>query len=147
MYIADMESGAHSLVRKPTHCSRTMEVETVKIDDLLNGTKVDFFKSDAEGHDTSVLLGADNIIQGNWDIKLVVEFLLPGVDSPEYTCEEFWDLLENHFGFKYIYILDEIQNLIRPGNLDLAKKCYSKFKLSINLLCSRKELNLDGLIR
>lgn len=144
MYLADMESGAHSLARIPPRSNKTMEIETVKIDDIVNSHKVDFMKSDAEGHDTSVLLGAERVLQENEDIKLVVEFLLPGVDSPEYTCEEFWDLLENHFGFKHIYIIDEIQNFIKKGDLEFAKKCYSKYKLSVNLLCSRKEVNLDG---
>lgn len=142
LFVSKEESGEHSLVRGRPHIKNTIEVNTFKLDDLIDNNKIDFIKTDTEGHEMSVLSGASNIITCNKNLVLITEFWPPGIKASGHTPRIFWQMLER-YDFKYIYIIDEIKKEILPGTCEEAvKRCWEN-KLSVNLLCSREQIDLN----
>jgi len=142
LFISREESGEHSLVGIHPQIKDTIEVETFKLDDLVDNHKVDLIKTDTEGHEVSVLSGASNIITHNKNLVLIIEFLLPGIKASGHTPKIFWRILRG-YGFKYIYIIDEIKKEILLGTCEEAIKRCQKSKLGVNLLCSRNQIDLN----
>ncbi len=65
----------------------TVTVDTVRLDDVVK-CKVDFVKIDVEGAEIEVLLGMDDILASNPDIRLIVEFNPSCLQSAGYPPEE-----------------------------------------------------------
>ncbi|MBA7498664.1 hypothetical protein ES704_01401 [subsurface metagenome] len=142
LFVSKEESGEHSLVGGRLHTKDTIEVETLKLDDLIDNHKVDLIKTDTEGHEMSVLSGASNIIARNRDLILIIEFLPLGIKASGHTPRIFWRML-GEYNFKYIYIIDEVRKEILPGSCEKAIKWCQKNKLGVNLLCSREQIGLN----
>ena len=136
LYVSREEPGAHSLIdcRSPNY--DIVRVHTVKLDDLFNDTCIDFIKSDTEGNDMKVLLGAKRLITENPDIKLIVELYPPGLIASQYSPEQFWALLEE-YGFKSLTIMDELEKTTKEGNLEMAMEAINRHEFSVNLLCTK----------
>jgi len=142
LFISKEEPGTHSLVRSYLHIKDPIEVETIRLDDLIGDYRVDFIKTDTEGHEMSVLSGASNIITHNKNLVLVTEFLPPGIEASGHTPKAFWQMLRK-YDFNYIYIIDETRKEILPGTCEeTVKRCQGN-KFSINLLCSREQIDLN----
>lgn len=135
-YVSKRESGEHSLLTGRPSIKDTIEVETMKLDDLIGGQRVDLLKTDTEGNEMSVLMGAQSLLENNVEIKVVTELFLPGIKAAGHTPDTFWALLKS-FGFKFIYILDEIKKEIIIGTCAEAVRRCQGGKFSVNLLCSR----------
>lgn len=143
LYVSDNESGEHSLVlvEGRSYIDNTIQVEAITLDELMDGQKVDVVKLDAEGNEVNVLIGGKDVFMKNQDIKLITEFWISGIIASGYTPEEYWQFLE-YLDFKHIYILDEIGKEIWFGTLNRALACCKDGKYSVNLLCSRRELDI-----
>ena len=140
-YVSKRESGEHSLLPGRPHIKDTIEVETMKLDDLIDGQRVDFLKTDTEGNEMSVLMGAKSLLDNNAEIKVISELFLPGIKAAGHTPDTYWGLLES-FGFKFFYILDEIRKEIIPGTCEEAVRRCKGGKFSVNLLCSRSHIKI-----
>lgn len=135
-YVSRRESGEHSLLTGRPSIKDTIEVETMKLDDLIDGQRIDFLKTDTEGNEMSVLMGAQSLLDNNKEIKVITEMFLPGIKAAGHRPNTYWGLLES-FGFKFIYILDEIRKEIIIGTCAEAVRRCQGGKFSVNLLCSR----------
>lgn len=80
-----------------------IEVETVRIDDLLN-EKIDFIKIDIEGSQYLALEGMKNLVNRNPQVKIITEV-------PDYKKLEFLKLL-NEMGFK-VYEINTTTKMLK----------------------------------
>jgi len=135
-YVSREECGEHSLLTGRPSIKDTIEVETMKLDDIIDEQRVDLLKTDTEGNEMSVLMGAQSLLNNNAGIKVIAEVYLPGIKAAGHTPNTYWALLES-FGFKFIYILDEIKKEIITGTCEEAVRRCQGGKFSVNLLCSR----------
>ena len=139
-YVSKGESGEHSLIAGRPHIKDTIEVETMILDDLIDGQKVDFIKTDTEGNEVAVLRGARRILKVNKDLVLITEFWLPGIKASGYNPQDFFGMLEQRF--RFIYILDEIKKEIIAGTCNEAVRRCQGGKFSVNLLCSMSHIEI-----
>lgn len=136
LYVSSEESGEHSLVVK-RHCKSVVNIETTTIDETFHDTRVDVLKIDTEGNDIRVLLGAERLLTENSPL-LVVEFWPEGIVKGGYTPQQFWELLLS-YGFKHIYIANEIKKTLILGSLTQALNNCSDHGFSVNLICMKEE--------
>ncbi|MDO8486308.1 MAG: FkbM family methyltransferase [Candidatus Staskawiczbacteria bacterium] len=107
----------------------SIEVETVRIDDLLN-EKIDFIKIDIEGSQYLALEGMKNLISRNPQVKIITEF-------PDYKKLEFLNLL-NEMGFR-IYEINTSSKQLEPiASADKFIKEAKRVKIEINYLFCEK---------
>lgn len=76
-------AGMHRLAKEGS-----AEVETVCLDDLFAGQRVDFVKIDVEGAEVAVLRGMRGILAANPDISLLVEYNRSGLEAFGNTPDE-----------------------------------------------------------
>ena len=139
LFVSENESGEHSLISARPKIDNTQRVEVVRLDNYLDGEKIDLFKTDTEGNDIFVVTGAEEIIRRNDNIKLITEFWTQGLYAAGCSPEMYWGLLQD-YGFKHIYIIDEIHKEILLGNCAKAINLCEGGKHSVNLLCSKRSL-------
>jgi FkbM family methyltransferase len=143
-FVSKSESGEHSLIGGRSHIKDTINVITSRLDNVVNGEKVNLIKVDTEGNEYSVLKGARETILANKDIKVITEVWFPGVIASGHQPIDLWRLLID-YGFMDFYVLDEIGRKIYAGNAEYTLKkteerCHSG-KFSINLLSSRSMID------
>ncbi len=144
LFLSRVESGSHSLVYRNPDVRKILKVDMVSLDSVINSHKVDLIKTDTEGNDMLVLLGAKNTIANSPDIKLIIEFWLKGLTVCGYSAMDFWQLLED-YGFGFIYLLTDKKDEIIPVALhDVLKYC-KKQVVSPNLLCSKTPIRMKKL--
>lgn len=85
---------------------RKITVNTVRLDSILKGKRVDFIKIDVEGHEIAVLEGLKNTLNKNNDIKLLVEFNPSLQESAGFKTDKLITVLED-LGFE-VFLVDEI---------------------------------------
>lgn len=122
LYICPYDSGHHTLNQyggireyKPHKCTpeeKFIEVETVKLDDCLKDKKIDVIKMDVEGSEMLTLMGMDEIIQRNENLKMFVEFFPLLIREMGSSPEEFIQKLFD-YGFSIFMI---------PGDYHAGKK-------------------------
>lgn len=139
-YVSDNASGECSLVEMKNRPKKTIEVETVILDNVLADQKVDIMKVDVDGSEMFVLLGAERLVGGNNKIKIFTEFWKPGLESAGYSCEEYWNKLVQ-CGFRFNYLIDEKKGLVWRTNLSEVLAYVSKAD-GVNLLCSKEEVSI-----
>ncbi len=143
MYLSAVEWGEHSLLPSHTKKKSDVVVSLACLDDIVRDMNVDLLKIDTEGNEFAVLQGASKLIQRNDNLIVVVEFWPAGLRVAGHNPQEIWVMLED-MGFKHIKILDEFREEIAPGIYDDAMKRCAENDYSVNLLCSRKELKING---
>jgi len=144
LFISKESSGNHSLFVLPPFTGNKnhyIEVETVKLDDLTGGQKIDFIKTDTEGNEMAVLRGARRILKANENLILVTEFLPFGIKVAGYSPQDFFRVLEQRF--RFIYIIDERRKEILLGTYEEAIRRCQGNQVSVNLLCSREQIDLN----
>jgi len=134
MYVSDVEPGECSLFQCYPSNRNEVGVEITKLDSVFNG-KVDIIKSDTEGNELGVLLGAKQLLSRCKDIKLILEFFPMGFRSAGYSIKELWKVLQQ-YSFLYMYILDEKARQTRVITLSDIER-YSKRFGGTNVLCSK----------
>lgn len=134
LYVSDTGLGECSIF--PCHPSNrnTVVVEIVKLDSIFR-QKVDIIKSDTEGNELGVLLGAERLLDISGDIKLFLEMFPAGFKVAGYSISDLWKVLQR-YGFTYIYLLNEKKRQTRLVALDDVIR-YSRRYGGTNVLCSR----------
>ncbi|MBA7498665.1 hypothetical protein ES704_01402 [subsurface metagenome] len=142
LFVCKESSGNHSLFTTPfiKDKSYCIKIETIKLDDLIDGQRVDFIKTDTEGNEMAVLRGARRILKTNEGLILVTELLLSEIEAAGYSPQGFFRMLKQHF--RFIYIIDERGKEIVTGTCTEAIKHCQKGKYPVNLLCSRRRIQL-----
>jgi FkbM family methyltransferase len=72
-----------------------VEVEIVKVDDLLPDKPVDFIKIDVQGHEYGALAGMERILTSNPEIKILFEFWPAGLKAAETKPEDLISFLQD----------------------------------------------------
>jgi FkbM family methyltransferase len=133
-FLAGDEDAKHSLVKTAYHTKQT-KVAVNSIDNLVNN-KVSLIKTDTEGNDIAVLKGAKNLIMGNHNISIIVEFY-PAESSPEILAVDLWFLMKNMRMDKCYFVNDYTGEVVYCSNvLDIVQQ-YNRIKLGVNLLFRR----------
>lgn len=145
-FVSKMESGEHSLLACRSNLKDTIEVDTIRLDNLILDGEVDFIKTDTEGNEIAVLEGAKNIIAKNQNIKIVTEVWFPGIQASGHSPSKLWTLLRD-YGFERFYLLDEIGKKVYGDSFEITyvkaiERCQAG-KFSVNLLCSREPLDIE----
>lgn len=141
LFISKESSGNHSLFALPPFTGNKnhyIEIETIKLDDLIDGQKIDFIKTDTEGNEVAVLSGARQILKANKNLVLVTEFLRFGMETGP---QDLFRMLEQHF--RFIYIIDERRKEMLPGTYTEAIRRCQGNQVCVNLLCSRNQIGLN----
>jgi FkbM family methyltransferase len=135
LFVSGIESGEHSIVLK-RNFKKAIDVPVLNLDNCFSMHPIDLIKTDTEGNDYKVLLGAKRIIETSPQLILITEFWNEGIIASGYNSRDYWNYLSDHF--EYMYIIDELANEIVSG--DYYKAIYRSIKgMSVNLLCMNKE--------
>jgi len=137
MFTSDVEPGECSLFQCYPSNKNMVKVEMVKLDSVLNG-KVDIVKSDTEGNELGVLLGAEQLLAGCADVKLILEFFPIGFKAAGYSIKELWKVL-HRYDFLYMYLIDEKARRTKLITLDGIER-YSKRFGGTNVLCVKEPI-------
>lgn len=120
-------SGLHSSM-PPGSVIGTTAVETVRLDDVLEGARVDVMKCDVEGEEPAVLRGMRRTLQNSPDLRLLVEFNPIALASAGADASSF--LQELRTSFDEVLVIDERERaLIQLEPAKLGRLA--------NLYCSR----------
>ena len=126
------ESTGHSLYEKLG--SDTALVDTIRLDDYFDDTKVDYIKSDAQGADYPMVLGMPNLLKRSKKLSMMLEFSVPLIHHQGGKPEDFLNLLKNlNFEFHFAkFHFKEPKPISYEKMLKLVKAGFSG-----NLLCIR----------
>lgn len=139
------QTGAHGFLPDREDVIGVMTVETVSLDEYFGGKEcpVDIIKLDVEGSEISVLLGMQNVVKNNDNLKLFTEFWPWGLQKSGFPLQGYWDKLVES-GFSFIYLINEQEQRLEPADFtSVVNYCEdtSVVKLpSANLLCSKVPL-------
>lgn len=134
MYVSDVEPGECSLFPCYPSNRDIVDIEIARLDSVFKGS-VDIIKSDTEGNELGVLLGAEQLLSRGKDVKLILEFFPMGFKAAGYAIKDLWKVLLR-FGFLYMYLLDEKARRTQLITLDDIER-YSKRYGGTNALCSK----------
>jgi FkbM family methyltransferase len=137
MFISDVELGECSLLPCRPFNKKTITVPTILLDKYVRG-KVDFIKSDTEGNEIAVLLGAKKILGSNNGLKIILEYYPDGIRSAGYRAQDLWDLLSG-YGFRHIALLNEQNRQTQVVSFD-GIQAYADRWGSANVLCSKQRI-------
>ncbi len=135
LFVSGLESGEHSLVVK-RHFVTSQSVHVTALN-YLQSYNVGLIKTDTEGNDFKVLLGARRLLARRPSTVFLTEFWPEGIRKSGYNPKMFWVFLEALF--KHIHVIDELGNEIVKGVYEDAVNRSSK-GLSVNLLCANEEV-------
>ncbi len=135
LFVSGLESGEHSLVVK-RHFVATQSTHVTALD-YIQSPAIGLIKTDTEGNDFKVLLGARRLLARRPTTIFLTEFWPEGITKSGYNPKMFWTFLEALF--KHIHIIDEMGNEVVKGSFEDAVNRSSK-GLSVNLLCANEEV-------
>jgi len=140
LFLDDKDTGAHTIYQ-PDNTREFIEVESVTLDEFFRDKKhpVNVIKMDIEGAEMAAFSGMDKLIKENENLKIFVEFYLPGITRSGGSAQEFICRLWEDYRFsilaigeytkdkKYLKIndVDELLNLCKgekTANLFLERR-------------------------
>ena len=81
LFLSKVNSGEPSICKKNISADDGfVEVETIRLDDVIKDTHIDFIKMDVQGAEGLVLDGAENILRNN-NLKIMMEFWPAGLSN------------------------------------------------------------------
>ena len=146
MYLADKNdniysSSMHKIFSSKivSQLSNTISVNIIKLDEyfvnlgLIN--KIDLVKIDVEGAEFDVLRGMEKIIDGNKNIKIIMEFCLENLEDFGSNPKDIMHFLKDK-GFK-IWKINEIEKNLQQVFEINDLMTLEKEKTGLNIFCSR----------
>lgn len=115
LFICDYDSGHHTIkqyggVKVYSHGRRTEEriinVDAVRLDDFLRNKveKVDIVKMDIEGAEALAIEGMKNILRGNKDIKIIMEFFPLFIEKMGNSPVKLIETIKNEMGLNIFVV-------------------------------------------
>ncbi|MDD5704162.1 MAG: FkbM family methyltransferase [Dehalococcoidales bacterium] len=141
------ETGAHCFLPEREGIVGKTTVETISLDEYFKDRRypIDIIKIDVEGSELAVIMGMQNVIKDNDNLKIFSEFWPWGLQKSGFPPRAYWDKLVDS-GFKYIYLINEREQRLEPTDFaSVMRHCEdtSRAKLpSANLLCTKVPLSL-----
>ena len=99
-------SCGHNSMFRESEDDKIIRVPTVRLDDTLDGVKIDCFKVDVEGAEMLVLNGMERLLKNNASIVGFVEFAPGNLRRSGIEPRDLYDRL-NQLGFRDIRLIDE----------------------------------------
>jgi len=142
LFLDKKDTGAHTIYQ-PGDKREFIEVESVTLDEFFKDKKhpINVIKMDVEGAEMAAFSGMDRIIKENENLKMFVEFYLPGITRSGGSPEEFIRrLLEDyHFSILAIGEYTKDRQYLKINNVDeLLNLC--KGEKTANLFLERGQL-------
>ncbi len=132
------DSGGSSLYATPGAGTRSVEVETITLDDFFakqNWPKVDLMKMDIEGAESRALRGMAELSRRNPDLKLIIEYSLPNLQAAGIAPQQLFDVLK-HVGFRRKSIISR-QLIPVDTPADIPRYVPKVTTMYANLLCEK----------
>jgi len=141
LFLDDKDTGAHTIYQ-PDNTREFIEVESVTLDEFFRDKKhpVNVIKMDIEGAEMAAFSGMDRLIRGNENLKIFVEFYLPGIARSGGSAQEFirrlWE--DYHFSVLAIGEYTKDKKYLKINKVDeLLNLC--KGEKTANLFLERRE--------
>lgn len=134
LYLDEKDLGGHS-INDIKDKMKSIEIESVKLDDFLKNEKVDFIKMDIEGAEPKAIKGMGSILKRNNDVKIFMEFVPHFLRKSGTTPEEFLKTIRG-LGFK-IYNVKELEHNVETMTIEESVKMEKETR-GTNLLCIRQ---------
>ena len=105
LFLDNQDTGAHTIC-EPGKKGKPIEVESVTLDEFFKDRepRIDVIKMDIEGAEMSALVGMDRILKENNDLRIFVEFYLPGIARSGSSPQEFIRRLLEDYHFSVLAI-------------------------------------------
>jgi len=143
LYLDKNNKGGHSLIDKIEE-RESIKIESIRLDDYLGDTKIDFIKIDIEGFESEAIKGMSELLQRTNNVKIMIEFNPYLLKKSGIEPIELLELL-NDFGFN-IFNLEKKKRRVVPIDFTKFIQRYPPDKRdSTNLLCLKNpdfEINL-----
>jgi FkbM family methyltransferase len=97
---SSFNSGNHSLQSDPSRPGAEV-VNVIRLDELLEGRKINFIKIDVQGWEASVLRGAEKVLREKSPLSMLVELWPQGLQRNGSSAGEVLELLES-FSFRLL---------------------------------------------
>jgi FkbM family methyltransferase len=140
LFISKTFTGKHSLLRTSPDIKDSIRVPVITLDSYTNNDKMDLIKTDTEGNDLKVLSGAKNTVKNC--LYYVTEFWEQGLIKSGYSAKQYWDLI-SEYGFTHIYLLNEHKKCAELTDLKAVLDYFKKYRISVNLLCTKEKISLN----
>lgn len=135
-YVCDGMSGHSNMYAAEKNSDTEIKVNTVVIDKLeILPSKIDVVKIDVEGAEYSVLVGMQDLIRYNPQMKIIIEFAPENIKQAEIEPTELLNLIKK-LGFEY-YLIDET-----TGKLEFITEAALMQCFSVNLLLTKEQIDL-----
>lgn len=141
LYLSNTNAGWHKVF--PTQfvdyevSKKNIDVDICSLDKLFANKKIDLIKMDVEGYEWNTIQGGKQILEENYDIKLIFEFFPMALRAnnvkPDMVLRYLLDI-----GF-HIYVIDENMRLL-DFSIDEFCTRHANYS-SMNLFCERSKTN------
>jgi len=135
LYLSDYNKGSHSIFNLESR-KKFIQVETIRLDDYFknyNG-KIDFIKMDIEGAEGLAIIGMQELLKRNKNLKILTEFNQDLLKNSDIRPEDYLKMLVGQ-RFKLYQINEKEKKIEFVSVKELLEKC-SKGQYT-NLLCKR----------
>ncbi len=136
-YISGISPGRHSTVTGRNDGGYVVKVPMKRLDDIIH-MKIDFVKTDTEGRDIDVMLGARRIIRENPRIKWLTEVWPDGLRKINKSVKDVFDVARV-CGFTTAEMVDDQKKTVIMLDMDnpIHLINYTKHRNGANILLSR----------
>lgn len=153
LYICDYDSGHHTInrydgIKAYSHGrkieEKSIDIETVTLDSFLDGRadSVNAIKIDVEGAEMLALLGMNNILKKNKDIKMIIEFFPLLIEKMGNSPREFIRKLMEDYNFSIFVIPEDydssMEKVTKIDTVDEIMKLRQKEEDHVNLFLKRE---------
>ena len=139
LYLDAQDMGAHTIYRTAKN-KKIISVESITLDKYFKGREfpIDIVKMDIEGAEMAALMGMQNIISKNQNLKIFMEFHIPWIKRAGILPNDFATLLFNRFKFNVTVIKDYTKHIcsLKVGSASELLETCSDEKV-VNLLLER----------
>jgi FkbM family methyltransferase len=138
-FISGISPGRHSTVTTRYDGGHTIQVQMKRLDDIIPfNVKIDFIKSDTEGRDMDVMLGARRIIDRNPKIKWLMEIWPDGLHTMNLKIKDVFDAARS-CGFKTAQMVDDNRKTVIMLDMDNPVHLYkyTKHRNGANVLLEK----------
>ena len=136
LFLNDYTSRNDSLYSSNGETQKFVMIETISLDEFFKDLPIDFIKVNIEGAEMAFLQGASKIINGNKNLKMLLEAHVEGLRGIGVSPEEFLDKL-TRYRFK-LYSIYQKEKPTEPSSVASLLKEYSGRKF-IHVLCVKGE--------
>jgi FkbM family methyltransferase len=127
------EDARHSLIKSDQDSSIPVKLNT--LDRMIPLSKpVDLIKTDTEGNDMAVLLGARKILEKN-NVMVITELYKEMLEASGYSIAVLWNYLVS-VGFARFFLIDDYDDSVTLcPDPDYIEEMYNKSEPGLNLFC------------